>query len=91
MEKDNWKHRSNNMKCKTCMWFVLKLKLPVPYIPIDPEELKAIRSGAVIKASSEPEVYKVGRCRRHAPTMNGYPVVYITDWCGDHKIDEEKI
>jgi len=33
----------------------------------------------------------VGRCRRHAPTMNGYPVVYMTDWCGDHKLDETKI
>jgi hypothetical protein len=33
----------------------------------------------------------VGRCRRHAPTMNGYPVVYPTDWCGDHKVDENKI
>lgn len=27
-----------------------------------------------------------GRCRRHAPTMDGYPVVYTEDWCGDHKI-----
>ena len=27
-----------------------------------------------------------GRCRRHAPTMNGYPVVFETDWCGDHKL-----
>lgn len=33
----------------------------------------------------------IGRCRRHAPTMNGYPVVYLTDWCGDHKLDENKI
>jgi len=31
---------------------------------------------------------KLGRCRRHAPTMNGYPVVYEGDWCGDHKLDE---
>lgn len=29
-----------------------------------------------------------GRCRRHAPTMNGYPVVFQTDWCGDHKLNE---
>lgn len=28
-----------------------------------------------------------GRCRRHAPTMDGYPVVYPADWCGDHKLD----
>lgn len=33
----------------------------------------------------------VGRCRRHAPTMNGYPVVFLSDWCGDHKLDETKI
>ena len=32
----------------------------------------------------------VGRCRRHAPTMSGYPVVFATDWCGDHKLDEAK-
>lgn len=32
----------------------------------------------------------IGRCRRHAPSMNGYPVVFITDWCGDHKLDENK-
>ena len=34
---------------------------------------------------------KVGRCRRHAPTMNGYPVVYLNDWCGDHRVDENKV
>lgn len=33
----------------------------------------------------------VGRCRRHAPTMGGYPVVYMNDWCGDHRIDENKV
>lgn len=26
-----------------------------------------------------------GRCRRNAPTMKGYPVVYGDDWCGEHK------
>jgi Pyruvate/2-oxoacid:ferredoxin oxidoreductase delta subunit len=34
---------------------------------------------------------EIGRCRRHAPTMGGYPVVYMTDWCGDHRIDENKV
>lgn len=33
----------------------------------------------------------LGRCRRLAPTMGGFPVVYMDDWCGDHKIDEEKV
>jgi hypothetical protein len=33
----------------------------------------------------------VGRCRRHAPTMSGWPVMFPGDWCGDHKLDEEKL
>ena len=28
----------------------------------------------------------IGRCRRNAPTMDGFPVVYPKDdWCGQHK------
>jgi hypothetical protein len=23
--------------------------------------------------------------------MSGYPAVFDTDWCGDHKIDENKL
>lgn len=39
-----------------------------------------------------PKDYKgIGRCRRHAPSMNGYPVVWVSDWCGDHKLDENKL
>ncbi len=34
---------------------------------------------------------QIGRCRRHAPSMNGYPVVFKSDWCGDHKLDENKL
>jgi len=40
---------------------------------------------------TKPDVRIVGRCRRHAPTMGGYPVVYQTDWCGDHRVDENKV
>ena len=32
-----------------------------------------------------------GRCRKHAPTMNGFPAVFDSDWCGDHKLDEGKL
>lgn len=32
----------------------------------------------------------IGRCRRHSPTMQGYPVCFEADWCGDHKLDENK-
>jgi len=31
------------------------------------------------------------RCRRHAPTLQGYPAVYPNDWCGDHKKDKESM
>jgi hypothetical protein len=34
---------------------------------------------------------KIGRCRRNAPTIKGFPVVFPFDWCGEHKIDENKI
>ncbi len=34
---------------------------------------------------------RVGRCRKRAPTMDGYPVVFQMDWCGDHKLDETKV
>lgn len=33
----------------------------------------------------------LGRCRRHAPSMNGYPAIFEADWCGDHKLDENKL
>lgn len=42
------------------------------------------------KSSPLEDVLKLGRCRRHAPAMDGYPVVFPTDWCGDHKLDENK-
>lgn len=67
-EKDPWKHRSEGMKCNTCMWFAPK-----------------------VSDLTKAPVIEIGRCRRHAPSMNGYPVVYPTDWCGDHKLDETKI
>lgn len=34
-----------------------------------------------------PKNNHMGRCRRHAPSMEGFPVVYADhDWCGDHKV-----
>jgi len=36
-----------------------------------------------------PKKNGIGRCRRNAPTMAGYPVVYEEDdWCGEHKIGD---
>lgn len=76
--KDPWKHRSCGMKCRTCMWFVLKELTKFQGRDIDDEGQIAQKNG-------------LGRCRRHAPTMNGYPVCYEDDWCGDHKVDENKV
>lgn len=63
-QKDNWVHRAENMRCRTCMFFVEK---GLGCCPV------------------------VGRCRRRAPTMQGWPVMFADDWCGDHKLDENKV
>lgn len=76
---DNWKHRSTSMKCDTCMWFV-------PKVVSKPEP--DYGEGAV--PESVP-AKTLGRCRRHAPTMSGFPATFDTDWCGDHKLNEERI
>lgn len=38
-----------------------------------------------------PKAKGLGRCRRHAPTLGGWPAVFDMDWCGDHKLDETKL
>lgn len=41
--------------------------------------------------SSNPHNFE-GRCRRQAPKMKGYPVVYGNkDWCGEHKIGSNPV
>ena len=74
--EDPWKHRSEGMTCKTCMWNITK---------------KVAQPASQSNPTAEPQPGNIGRCRRHAPTMNGYPVVFTNDWCGDHKVDETKI
>jgi hypothetical protein len=59
---DPWAHRSANMRCLSCMWYMAK------------QEFQAASKSAL------------GRCRRHAPTLGGFPVVWESDWCGDHKL-----
>jgi hypothetical protein len=76
LEKDNWKHRSKNMSCEKCMYFVLK-------DPDNDKDLEELHTVAMMNS--------IGRCRRHAPTMSGWPVMFSADWCGDHKLDENKL
>lgn len=33
----------------------------------------------------------LGRCRKHSPTISGFPAVFQNDWCGDHKLSEDKV
>ena len=67
MPEDNWAHRSQGMRCRSCMFFVVK------------------------KPDPSDERGDFGRCRRHAPTMVGWPAIFGYDWCGDHKLDENKV
>ncbi len=77
---DPWAHRSSKMKCATCMWFVQKVTFQKTASVGKSEEIL----NDVTTATN------LGRCRRHSPTLGGYPVVFTTDWCGDHKLDETK-
>lgn len=63
---DPWKHRSEGMKCGTCMWFVKKGDPQISQEDVDTRG-------------------QVGRCRRHEFQ------VFEADWCGDHRLDENKI
>ena len=67
--EDNWKHRSDKMKCRRCIYWVPKFT----------------------NNCNGPEAPILGRCRRNAPTMSGWPAVFDKDWCGNHKLDENKI
>jgi hypothetical protein len=75
-----WKHRSAGMTCSTCMWFAEKVTRVVGTEP----------NGTIVEGLLPPDTEVFGRCRRHAPTMQGYPAVFGNDWCGDHKLDEDK-
>lgn len=88
MSNDPWKHRSAGMACSTCMWFVEKVKVPVPgeYVVTKGQGTTPDKGPGDVIIEAAP----FGRCRRHAPTMSGYPAVFGNDWCGDHKLDENK-
>ena len=45
----------------------------------------------VPKAKADGTQSKLGRCRRHAPYPFGWAPVFETDFCGDHRIDENRI
>ena len=72
---DKWKNRSKGIQCRTCMHFVEKTS-----------------DGRPGNQDDDPATEnKIGRCRRHAPTMSGFPVVFTEDFCGDHKLNENSI
>lgn len=77
MDQDNWADRNNNMRCRTCRFFVPKkrgteLMFQNPHI--DPAE------------------FVLGRCRWGAPVVQqGWPAVFASDWCGQHKLDENRV
>lgn len=77
-------------------------KLKAAYATLLPEDPWIHRSArmhcrtcmyCVPKRPADPGVIPtVGRCRRHAPTMSGYPTVFLdADFCGDHKLDENAL
>jgi hypothetical protein len=67
-EHDMQQHRSEGMRCSTCMWWVEQVDQGLSWWS-----------------------WSLGRCRKHAPRLEGWPAVYDIDWCGDHKLDEAKL
>jgi len=94
MSEDNWNHHEGKNKCKTCMWFVLK-QPPVYIVKGSFSKIVEARPGKIVPVEEAESVRttesNIGRCRRNAPTLNGWPVVFVSDWCGEHKLDETKI
>lgn len=70
-------------------------ELPVPAVPwknrTDGMRCKTCIWFAAKASVKSPATFDIGRCRRHAPAMGGYPVVFVNDWCGDHRLDENKM
>ena len=79
MGNDCWANRKSGMKCKTCVFFVPKKADGKDGM----EGLDGVPSPAPYGA--------IGRCRANPPTMKGFPIVFEQDWCGYHRIDENKI
>lgn len=87
-KRDPWAHRAAGMRCSSCMFFVAKEVRS--YTVAEPPSIRAFVVESKELFKTRRVAVEFGRCRRHAPTLNGFPAVYGTDWCGDHKLDEEK-
>ena len=77
MGNDCWANRKSGMKCATCVFFV--------------EKKHVMRDVVINEMPIEDPRGTIGRCRANPPTMKGFPVVFERDWCGGHRIDENKI
>lgn len=103
--RDDSHDSGNRMRCQipgcACACYVPSLKSAPEPPPADPWRHRSAAMKCktcmwfVAKARNEPAAAlatgEPGRCRRHAPTLGGYPAVFEQDWCGDHKLDENKL
>lgn len=81
---DPWRNRNAGMRCRACVFFVEK----ETQSEVESCEAKSPLSAIPLTATARGHI---GRCRRNAPTMKGFPVVFEADWCGEHRLDENKI
>ena len=63
--------------------FGLRCKTCMWFVP--KSVFKTTEDGVSVESDSA-----LGRCRRHAPNANGFIPVFESDWCGDHRLDENK-
>ena len=77
-----------NSHCRTCGW-CMKEDITIWQQITDDHKKGFVKVGDY--GSLEKVTNTVSRCRKNAPTMSGYPVVFEDDWCGEHKFDEGKV
>lgn len=89
------------MFSESSSYYEKRAETKVPNAPADPWQHRSAGMRCLtciyfvpkhVETSDAPTVNgRLGRCRRHAPALNGFPAVFERDWCGDHRLDEYKV
>lgn len=93
-----WEHKPEKEKKMLKNEMLNPVPDPKHDIPVGGDNWKHRSSGMIcatcmffMKKEPKTKGLLFGRCRRHAPTMSGFPAVFGSDWCGDHKLNEKTL
>jgi hypothetical protein len=83
------RHYKKTSKCVMCFDYI-----PIGDDKLSKDDMWAHRASGMVCSTcmwflkKAGKIENFGRCRKHSPTMGGFPAVYGNDWCGDHKLNE---